>query len=139
MNVYSAVMTALGAGGSLTRIAVYGFGLWLAVRARRENAPGSDRAAAGFLVLVVATMSYATAGVTQSVALMHYGVSVFELIASWVGGLSGLGALLDLAGHGLLIAAFVSAWRAATDPAPPDAPAPPNRSFPPDLSAPSRL
>ena len=106
-------------GGSLIWLALYAAGLILAVRARRERAPGAGLAAAGFGLTTAGTAATGAVTVWQGVALTYLGPTAFASTYAVTILVSLSANLTGLVGHGVLLAAFVSAWRAATDGPPP--------------------
>ena len=124
MTESAALSLALASGSQLAWVAVTAVGLWFAARARRENAPGAGRACGGFGALAVAGLLGGASAVLTTVWLTANGPSGFETVAHWMTLVSGSVQILNLVGHGLLIAAFVRAWGVSADPPDFDAPAP---------------
>lgn len=118
MDASSYVSFALVTATELVWVVLYGVGLWLAIRAWRENAPGAGRACAAFALLTVAGVAGFAVTAGSTLVLWADGVSAYSVSFARFQGIAGLCHLASLIAYGLLIAAFVSAWRAATDPGP---------------------
>ena len=91
---------------------LYAVGLRAAVRARRTSAPGAGRAVWGFGVLFAASAVMAGTAALQAGNRVFGGTRID--LALWDIAMR----LVCLIGQGLLVAAFLSAWRAASDPPP---------------------
>ena len=101
-------------GASVPWLLLWAAGLWFARRHRAE--PGAGRAAIGFGVLTACGAVGFGMQVWMTVALANGTVDRYRRVA-WNLTVAGqaLG-LMTLAAHGLLVAALVTAWRAAEDP-----------------------